>query len=196
MDPDKINPGGGSGGDTGADSSGNQIKSTPGTYQIGGNQVVLISRASLAPAKAGPSRIILLAGGSATAGFLDDGEVDIRGADGVRITAGPPAIPMVAPSTTTASMVNGVEIEVGTTQNVTITRGQTPPAVQKIVMTPTGITIDAGKTGILTLTAGLSTITIDASGIKIVGLPLVQINPGPPAPPPPPVPRRPKRRKP
>jgi hypothetical protein len=67
-------------------------------------------------------------------------------------------------------------------------RGVIPVLDQYITLTSSGITIDAGLLGTLTLTAGLSTITIGPSGITIVGLPLVQINPGPPAPPPPPLP--------
>ena len=55
-------------------------------------------------------------------------------------------------------------------------------------MTSSGITIDAGLLGTLTLSAGLSQITIGPSGITIIGIPTVTINPGPPAPPPPPLP--------
>jgi hypothetical protein len=43
-------------------------------------------------------------------------------------------------------------------------------------------------TGTLTLNAGLSQIVIGPTGITIIGLPLVQINPGSPAPPLPPLP--------
>ena len=187
MELEEQNSGGGSGGDTGMDSSGNQIKSASGTYQIGGNQVVLVSRASLPPATAGPSRIILLAGGSAPSGFMDDGMVDVRGTKGVRVTAGPPTIPLISPATTQEA-TDGVDVIVSEDQAITLRRGLVPMVDQRIELTSDGILIDAGVMGTLTLRAGLSEITIDVTGITITGMPLVQINPGPPGPPSPPDP--------
>jgi hypothetical protein len=184
---DEQNLGGGSGGDTGMESSGNQLKSASGTYQIGGNQVVLIARESLPPAQAGPSRIILLAAGGVPGAFIDDGMVDIRGCKGVRVTTGPGAIPMLSP-TTSSEATNGVEILVSETQTVKIQRGLSTPgvSVQTITMEPLAITLNAGTAGTLTLAAGTSSITIGPSGITIIGVPMVNINPGPPAPPLPP----------
>jgi hypothetical protein len=166
--------GGGAGGGTGMDDSGNNLQSANATYQIAGNQVVLLSRKSLPPDKAGPSVITILAAGGLPT-FADDGKVDVRGAKGVRITAGPPAIPMVSPPVT-ADTTNGVEIMVGETQYVTIHRGISA-LNQKIEMFPNGIMIDAGISGILQLKAGASSITISAEGITITGMPLVEINP-------------------
>jgi hypothetical protein len=178
--------GGGSGGDAGMDTKGNQLHSATATYQIGGNQVVLVSRHNIPPQKSGPSRIIILAGGGLPGGFADDGTVDIRGAKGVRLTAGGLAVPLMSPDTSVGS-TGGVEIAVDETQNVTIMRGM-EPTDQWIQMTPTGISINAGPKGQLVLSAGMSSITISAAGIVIDGAPQTQINPGPPAPPPPPLP--------
>ncbi len=46
--PENMNSGGGSGGDMGRQDAGNQIKSAEATYQIAGNQVVLISPSNTA----------------------------------------------------------------------------------------------------------------------------------------------------
>jgi hypothetical protein len=190
MDMDNNSVGGGSGGDTGQTDQGNQVKTAKHTYQIGGNQVVLVSRKP-APApgddesKPDASRIVLLAGGSVEGGFIDDGTVDVRGCKGVRISAGPLPIPMISPMTSQES-TNGVDVLVAETQKITLRRGLTPEVDQRIEISQDNILIDAGILGTLTLCAGLSTITIDLSGITIVGLPFVQINPGPPPPCPPP----------
>jgi hypothetical protein len=104
--------------------------------------------------------------------------VDVRGSQGVRVTAGPPPLQPTASDST-----NGVEIVVGEMQNVTLQRGLLP-VDQKIEMTLSGITVDAGlgKVTIQSLTqitlsvaGGLSTITLTPAGITIQGL-LVQIN--------------------
>lgn len=182
---EESNFGGGSGGGTGMTDEGNQFKSASGTYHIGGNQVVLLSRKNLPPAPDGPSRIVLLAAGGLPGAFSDDGTVDVRGCKGVRVTAGPVALPMVSPKTSSAD-TNGVDIEVSEMQKIRIQRGLLPPTVQKINLEPNSIVIDAGMTGSLYLKAGTSQITIDTTGITIVGIPMVQINPGPPAPLPPP----------
>ena len=104
----------------------------------------------------------------------------------MRITSGP-MIPVINPIMSAAS-TNGVEIEAGEQQSITIKRGQLPEIDQYITMTPSGITINAGLAGTLTLNAGMSQIVIGPTGITIIGMPLVQINPGSPAPPLPPLP--------
>jgi hypothetical protein len=144
MNSDKQHLGGGSGGGTGMD-DGNNLQSATCTYQIAGNQVVLLSRKQLPPAKPGPSRIVILAAGTLPT-CSDDGQVEVRGAIGVRITAGPSALPIpgLGPDIESAS-TNGVEIMVGEQQKVTIQRGLTPLA-QKIEMTSDGITLQCGST--------------------------------------------------
>jgi hypothetical protein len=108
-----------------------------------------------------------------------DGRIEVRGSQGVRVTAGPPLLPP-----TTSDSTNGVEIIVGEIQNVTIQRGLLPGIDQKIEMTPSGITVDAGTMPVtiqsltqitLSVAGGLSTITLAPEGITIQGV-LVQIN--------------------
>jgi hypothetical protein len=181
------NLGGGSGGaDCAEENKGDQAISVDGTYSIRANQVALTSWKNLPPSADNASRIMLLAMGGLAGLFEDDGTVDVRGCKGVRITSGS-LIPILNPIMS-AKTTDGIEIETGVGQNVTIKRGTIPFLNQSISMTPNGITIDAGITGTLTLCAGTSQITIGPSGITIIGLPIVQINPGPPAPPPPPLP--------
>jgi len=190
MDEDNI-LGGGSGGDTGMTSDkgsdGNQIKSAKHTYQIGGNQVVLVSRKpAVEPGsdhKPDNSMIVLLAGGTAEGGFVDDGLVNIRGCKGVRITSGPLAIPVISPPTKGAS-TDGVEVVVSEQQSISLVRGITEDVNQSIALTQNNIVINAGLQGTLTLCAGLNEITIGPSGILINGL-TVQLNPGAPDMPPP-----------
>jgi hypothetical protein len=169
--------GGGSGGGTGNDDSGNILQSADSTYQISGNQVALISRSSLPlgvnpSAKPGASVVSILAAGSVPSVFADDGRVEMRGTKGVRITAGPPGgLPMSSKAT------NGIEAMVGETQNITIQRGLLPTD-QKVEMTPAGITIDAGQLGADTIKSGtsiklsvqnLSTVSMDPASITIQG---------------------------
>jgi hypothetical protein len=191
VDLNGTNPGGGSGGDTGATDAGNQVKSARGVYQIGGNQVVLVSRIPLPDPSPDPddppstppeSRIILLAAGSVQGGFIDDGTVDVRGCKGVRVSAGPLSVPMISPGLSHET-TDGVDIICSETQKIKIQRGMTFPAIQSIIMEPDCITIDAGLNGALKLQAGMSQIVIDTSGITIIGVPMVVINPGPPPPP-------------
>jgi len=181
--------GGGSGGDDDdSDDSGHQVISADGTYEIRANQLSLFSWKNIPPASDKESRITLAAIGGVAGEFNDDGRIDIRGCKGVRITSGPfLMIPLLNPEMSVAS-TDGIEIEAGETQSITIKRGMIDPINQYISLTDSGITIDAGITGTLTLAAGMSQITIGPEGITIVGMPLVQINPGPPAPPPPPLP--------
>jgi len=183
-DDEKL--GGGSGGDDGSEERGHRIKSAAGTYEIRGNQVALVSWKNIPPATDNESRIMLLAIGGLAGEFMDDGTVDIRGCKGVRITSGS-LIPVVNPAMSVES-TNGVEIEVGEKQSITMRRGLLPMVDQYISLTNSGITINAGVAGTLTLAAGMSQITIGPAGVTIIGMPLVQINPGPPAPPPPPLP--------
>jgi hypothetical protein len=183
---DDENLGGGSGGDDSSDGKGHRVISADGTYEVRGNQIALVSWKNLPPATDQKSRIMLLAMGGLTGAFMDDGTVDVRGCKGVRITSGP-LIPVVNP-VMSAESTDGVEIEAGETQSITIKRGMLPVIDQYITLTQSGITIDAGIGGTLTLNAGMSQITIGPAGITIIGMPLVQINPGAPAPPPPPLP--------
>jgi len=188
MNPDERNPGGGAGGGTGMDDHGNNLQSAGSTYQIAGNQVVLLSRkpVPLSPkVPPGPSRIVLLAAGGLPT-YADDGDVDIRGVKGVRITSGPPTLPMMSPSTASQA-TNGVEIIVSETQNITIQRGQTELA-QKIEMTPEAITLQCGSTPtspliqmtadgmILSAGGGMSCITLDAKGTVVIEGLVVRIN--------------------
>jgi hypothetical protein len=190
MNTDEQKLGGGSGGDTGMSDKGHQVKSARGTYQIGGNQVVLVSRKNIPPAPDGPSRIVLLAAGGLPGAFIDDGTVDVRGCKGVRITAGPVSLPMASPETSSADTLNGVDIGVSELQNIRIQRGLTP-VDQQIQMTPQGITIDAGDMPVtiqsltqvtLSVAGGLNTITLSPEGITIQGVmitiqgAMVQIN--------------------
>jgi hypothetical protein len=157
-----------------------------GTHEFRANQISLVSWKNLPPATDNESRIGILAMGGLDGAFIDDGTVDVRGCKGVRITSGP-MIPVINPVMSSAS-TDGIEIETGESQSITIKRGQLPEIDQYITMTPSGITINAGLAGTLTLNAGMSQIVIGPTGITIIGLPLVQINPGSPAPPLPPLP--------
>jgi hypothetical protein len=107
------------------------------------------------------------------AGMGMDGLVNVRGSQGVRVTAGPPPLTATASSST-----NGVEIFVGQTGNLTLQRGLLP-IDQKMDMTPTGVTIDAGmgKVTIQSLTeielsvaGGLTKIKLGPEGVTIEAL--------------------------
>lgn len=171
MIADNPNSGGGSGGGPEAKY---KHQATDGTFSISANQVVLLSRPTLAPMVPDPYVISIMALGTGL-----DGMVNVRGSQGVRVTAGPVMLPA-----TSSDSTNGVEIMVGETQNVTIQRGLLP-VDQKIEMTPDGITIDAGMGAItiqsltqikLSVCGGLSSITLGPDGVTITGLPLVKIN--------------------
>lgn len=187
MADDDQDPGGGTGGDNGSEDHGHRVISAAGTYEIKANQVQLLSWKNIPPATDNESRIRLLAMGGLDAAFIDDGTVDIRGIKGVRITTGPTPIPLFSPIMS-ADSTNGVEIETSEPQSITVRRGLLPLIDQYITLTPDGIVINAGIAGTLTLAAGMSQITIGPEGITIIGMPVVEINPGPPAPPPPPLP--------
>ena len=165
-------PGGGTGGGPATDPS-NHNQSIDGHFALAANQVELLARPPLPPGVPGPSVINIL-----STGLGIDGLVNVRGTQGVRVTAGPPPLPPASSDST-----NGVEIVVGPLQNVTIQRGLLP-IDQKIEMTPTGITVDAGMGKVtlqslteitLSVAGGLSTITLGPQGVTIKGL-LIQIN--------------------
>ena len=170
MDPDKPSLGAGCGG--GPDTT-DHIHSFDGTYSISANRVELLSRPPIPPASPSPNVITILAAGMGT-----DGLVNVRGSQGVRITSGPPLLPP-----TSSDSTDGVEVIASEAQKVTIQRGLLP-VDQKIEMTPTGITVDAGMGQItiqsltkitLSVAGGLSTITLGPEGVTIQGI-IVKIN--------------------
>jgi hypothetical protein len=187
MNLDEWNLGGGSGGGTGNDDDGNKLESASSTYQITGNQVVLLSREQVPPPvppkQSGPSRIVILAAGKLPS--FNEGNVDIRGSKGVRITAGPPALPLVSPAVSSET-TDGVEIAVSATQSIKLDRGDPSlPASQSIELTPGKVLIEGGvgeiiieSTTKITLAVGLNSITISQEGITIMGETPVQIMPG------------------
>lgn len=166
--------GGGSGGSV---DDGNEQHSIQGAYTVTANNVQIISRTPHPPAKAAADNVItLLATGNSLLGAGPGGKVELRGNQGVRITAGPP-LPLLP---TSSNSTNGVEIVVGEMQNVTFQRGLLPVVDQKIEMTPSGITVDAGKgamkaqslksidlscqTGAIKLKSGFAAIKLDMDG--------------------------------
>jgi hypothetical protein len=203
MNLDEWNLGGGSGGGTGNDDDGNKLESASSTYQITGNQVVLLSREQVPPPvppkQSGPSRIVILAAGKLPS--FNEGNVDIRGSKGVRITAGPPALPPVSPAVSSET-TDGVEIAVSATQSIKLDRGDPSlPASQSIDLIPGQTSIWGGTEEIIiagtgkiialekdtsvqissdtkiTLAVGLNSITISQEGITIaVGLNSVRIS--------------------
>jgi len=171
MEANKKNVGGGSGG--GVETT-DHIQSFDGDYILSANQLEIMSVPPMPPAVPGPCLITIQADANGIGG-----KVNVNGSQGVRISAGPPALPPTASPTT-----NGVEIAVGEIQNVTIQRGLLPGVDQKIEMTPSGITVDAGVMPVtiqsltqitLSVAGGLSTITLAPEGVTIQGI-LVQIN--------------------
>lgn len=151
------------------------LKTVDGRFAVAATGVALLSRPAQPPSLPSPNVISLVA--TDLVGM--DGNVDVRGAKGVRVTAGPPMLPPAASPST-----NGVEIMVGEMQNITLQRGLLPGIDQAIEMTPSGITVDAGAMPVtiqsltqitLSVAGGLSTITLGPEGITIQGL-LVQIN--------------------
>lgn len=180
MTSDERNRGGGTGGGAGMDDDGNNLQSASATYQIAGNQVVLLSRKAMPPGKQGPSRIVILAAGALPA-CAEDGNVDVRGSQGVRITSGP-ALPPLLPATSAAT--NGIEILTASeAQNITIKQGTTPVS-PSIELNLGGIVIDGGHTQVnikslvsisLSVAGGTSQILLTPTGIVIKG-PIVAIN--------------------
>jgi hypothetical protein len=173
MSQDKSERGGGSGG---GDTQRDESRAFDGTYSVTANQLEFTSRPSLPPGIPTPCAITLLASDIANL----NGNVNLHGMGGVRITAGPPPLPG-----TDSSSTQGVEIEVGELQKVTIKRGLIDGVDQTIEMTPSGITVDGGAMPItiqslteikLSVAGGLSSITLGPDGITIMGLPIVKIN--------------------
>ena len=170
MYPEKFDLGAGSGG---GPETLDHSHSYDGTYSISANQLELLSRPSIPPSSPGPNVITILAAGTGT-----DGLVNVRGSQGVRITSGPPFLPP-----TSSDSTDGVEVIASEAQKVTIQRGLLP-VDQKIELTPSGITVDAGMGQItvqsltkitLSVAGGLSTITLGPEGVTIQGI-LVKIN--------------------
>jgi hypothetical protein len=146
-----------------------------GKYVLAANQIELVSRDPALPAPPDKCTVTILA--SNMLGL--DGHIDMRAAQGVRVTAGPPPLPE-----THSDSTNGVEVMVGEAQNVTIQRGLIEGVDQKMEMTPGNITIDGGAGTImiqslteitLSVAGGACSITLTPAGITIQG-PLVQIN--------------------
>jgi hypothetical protein len=173
MSQSKGNFGGGSGG---GDDKQDNNRFFDGTYAVTANQLQLTSRAALPPASPDPCAITLLSSDITQL----NGNINLRGMGGVRITAGPPPLPATGSDST-----QGVEIEVGELQKVTIKRGLLDGIDQKIEMSPTGITVDGGAMPVtiqsltqikLSVCGGLSSITLGPDGITIMGLPMVKIN--------------------
>ncbi len=146
----------------------NHHEAADGTYTVEGNRIELVARPPSPPAVPGPTVISILA-----AGLGMDGRVEVRGAQGVRVTSGlPPLPPMTSDST------NGVEVVVGETGNLTLQRGLLP-VDQKIELTPTGITVDAGAMEVtiksltqitLSVCDGLAKITLGPEGVTVEAL--------------------------
>jgi hypothetical protein len=183
MSEDESSFGGGSGGGATAgipsgalDDKQDNNRFFDGTYSVTANQLQLTSRAALPPASPDPCAITLLASDITEM----NGNINLRGMGGVRITAGPPPLPATGSTST-----QGVEIEVGEMQSVTIKRGLIDGIDQTIEMTPSGITIDGGSMPVtiqslteikLSVMGGASSITLGPAGIIIQGLPIVKIN--------------------
>jgi hypothetical protein len=164
MISDHEERGGGSGGGSGY----NHAQSIDGMYSVSANQVELFTRPPMPPAVPGPSVIRLLAAGKGI-----DGQVYVRGTQGVRITAGPPPLLETASDST-----NGVEIMVGELGTFTLKRGLLP-VDQKMEMTQSAISIDAGAGKVtiesmteitLSVAQGMTKIKLGPDGVTIEAL--------------------------
>ncbi len=179
MSFDDQNPGGGTGG--GEDTQ-NHAHFIDGRYSVTANQIQLLSAPPLPAAIPLPEVISLLA--TDLTGM--QGQVTVKGAQGVRVTSGPPQLPPAQSDST-----NGIEIIASEAQKVTIQRGLLPGVDQKIEMDPGSIVIDGGAGSItiqsltqitLSVAGGANTITMTPTGITIQGVmitiqgALVQIN--------------------
>jgi hypothetical protein len=107
-----------------------------GTYAIIANQVEVRAEPPQVPAPIDPCKILLLASNPTAL----QGEVNLRGDKGVRITTGPMSLPPRPAVEDSAIM--GLEVETFDLHSITLTRGVTQPNIQKIEMKPTGITIE------------------------------------------------------
>jgi len=159
MEGVKVNPGGGSGG-----GEGDRSYSAGAAYQIGANEVVILAMPQAIPADPTspvPCQISMVAA-SGEPPLPGDGQVRVRGAQGVRITTGPDeVVPADSPTT------NGVEIEVPEEQTVMVNVGETT-----MILSAEGATIAAGMTTVdvtaegINLEAGLSTVAITPESIE------------------------------
>jgi hypothetical protein len=159
--------GGGTGGGPG---SHNINRNIDGSYVITANQVSLFSRTPLPPSVPNPNVITILSGDL----LGMSGTVNVRGYTGVRLTAGPPPLPPVESSST-----NGVEIVIGETGSFTLQRGLIPDVDQKMEVTSSGATIDAGSGEVtikslskitLSVAEGMTQITLGPDGVTIEAL--------------------------
>lgn len=164
--------------ETGSGSGGGTSQANPqfadGLHTVLAQNIEFIAGGAVQVPPASSSNITLLAD---VIGM--NGEVDIRGSQGVRITSGPPMLPPVNTGST-----NGIEMVASEIQNITIQRGLIDGVDQKIEMAPASIVIDGGVGTItiqslteitLSVAGGLSTIKLTPAGIQIQGI-LVQIN--------------------
>jgi hypothetical protein len=153
------------GGTGGGPEGGGHAESIEGTFDLAANRINLCARPPLPPAVPAKCVVTILSTGTGA-----DGLVDVRGSQGVRVTAGPPpALP------TDSSAANGVEVVVGQTGCLTLQRGLLP-SDQKVELTPTGITIDAGAMGVtikslssieLSVAGGLTKLRLGPEGVTV-----------------------------
>jgi hypothetical protein len=158
----------------GAGSGGGPVSSdqnhyATGMYSISANQIQFFSRPQLPPVVPAPYVITLLA--TDLTGM--QGLVNVRGGKGVRLTAGPPPLPATADDAT-----NGVELMTGELGKITLQRGLLP-VDQKMEMTESAITIDAGVGKVLiqsmteitlSVANGMTKIKLGPDGVTIEAL--------------------------
>jgi hypothetical protein len=178
MNEPKVNPGAGSGGGSLvaalATPPGSEIHVSGTLYHLEAAAVDIVATTPDIPDALMTSRITLIASGDE-----GDGVVQLRGAEGVRITAGPAMIPPTDSETT-----NGVEIVVAPEQMITISCGGIPGVSPTITVSSEGIIINSGAAP-LTLTSltnisisaadGVAEIDLAPEGVTITG-PMVMIN--------------------
>lgn len=156
-----VSGGGAGGGPDGAD----RRESIDGTYDLAANAISFCARTPLPPSAPTETVFNILA-----AGLGADGRVNVRGSRGVRVSAGPPSLPE-----TDSTGTNGVEVVVGPAGSLTLQRGLLPTD-QKVELTPTGITIDAGAAAVtirslssieLSVAGGLTKLRLSPEGVTI-----------------------------
>ncbi len=163
--PDNKNP-------LGSGSGGGDVKDLPqysdGLVSSVAGQLEFVAHPPLPPQDQTPPLISMLAADLTG----QQGRVELRGAQGVRITSGPPIVPPL----TTSDATNGIEMIASEAQNVTIQRGIVPAVDQKMTMTPGNITIDGGAGTImiqslteitLSVAGGATMIRLTPAGIQI-----------------------------
>jgi hypothetical protein len=167
--------GAGSGGDP---ADGGHTNYHDGAYKIAANQIELWTFHASLPQEPLPYKVSLIASDAT----LTEGNVEVRGATGVRITSGPP--PSAGGPSSADPSTNGVDIVVAEQQKINIMRGLLPDVDQSIVLSPGGITMEGGDgiikidclQGIVLSVGPTSSITLTPTGITLKGL-IVQINP-------------------